>query len=1117
MRAYLKIIFGIAVLLAAVSFGQSRSDALKRQGQVLMDAGRYGEAIDQLNKYIAANPRLSGGYHLRGLCYEKRLDYQYAVLDLRRALRLPPEDPKIKIDLDRVIAIWHKQLYQKIDGHKRDIAIDPKHAFSYLEIGKSYRWLEEWSDAEIWYDEYLKRDDKASPDEIIRYTEILAKTGSILKGERILKKYIDRYPDDWRIWSRYGFFTLWLGKNKIAENAFTKSLSYKPFFKEAEDGLDLAKREGYLTQYQGKAYEKTDSEYPIDRYYRVLKKNPEDDNMRFDLVNELIKNKRYDEAFRQLQYLQVKHAEEDNYKSLLKSVTDFRDTLYSQNIEKYTDELKNNPSNKEAAMKLAEAYGNQFYYDSAIEILDEYLKEVPQDQDIDARFMYSKYTAWNYEWEKSIAQLTKLIELDPDNLDYKLLRGQIGVWTVNDMKLAEEYLLEVQGKQPQNIDALLSLINLYTWVKDFPTAKKYLDIVQAAYPGNSEVENITSIYELRFQATEEAKIFAIRGEAGTLTLNGKCVEALAKYDEYYEKRKSLTNEERIEYADIANCAKDYNKAIKLYDEVLKDNYDYKVALLRAQDYFLIDDTTNARLELEKLRDVDPNDDQAQLFLADAYALTKRLTDAEKIYRAQKAKAPDEITKNEIDLKLLFLGGHYIDAKQFAKGKELYDEIASTSQDPEIQKVLRERKLMYAESLVAGKQFEEAKKELDRLELNTTNADTLNAIYKIESAMGYLLTEEKEFDNAAEIYDKLDKKITDPETRLDLYQKKMNLGDALVQAESYGDARDIYEKLLETTTDTSETRILKQRISWLPPSGFGKGLAGIGGALGYLLPTNIGVAPFGSFYRDNQKLSIWNYGLRLDAGFVGFLGVGGMWSRVRLDNSVYSRDFTQMKGIGTIYLWKYFSISGGYGTLTSLGEPTYNLWDVSLKLENPNLYSIIASYENTDARLYLYSPNMIFNRIVAEVYRFNGYYNYKDFAKISVYYNYFQFDDGNKGNDLQLRIGRRFFKYGMFGYEYFFSDTKFISAYYYSPQDFSAHSIWAESDYTLNKEWKFKAGGKIGYVPQSDFIISELFGEANYNPFSSLIISARLGYGNSFRYESAYRSVNASLSAYWGVF
>ncbi|MBA4320163.1 MAG: hypothetical protein C0412_17320, partial [Flavobacterium sp.] len=794
MRVYLKIIFFIAALTFGFCYAQNRSDALKRQGQLLMNEGRYGEAIDQLNKYIASNPRTAEGYHLRGLCFEQRLQYWDAVFDLRRAIRLTPNDSQLHSDLARIISVWHKQLYQKIDGHKRDIAVDPNNAFTYLEIGKSYRWLEEWYDAERWYDEYLKRDDNASPDEIIRYSVILAKTRSIVKGERILKKYVGRYPDDWRLWSRYGYFTLWLGKNKIAEDAFTKSLSFKPFFEEAEDGLDLARKQPYLNVDVGRD-RKSAQEYAIDKYFRLLEKDPDNDDIRFDLLTELVNNNRYEEAFQQLQYLQPKHAEEEKFKSFYKTITEFRDSTFNRDVNHYTEILKNNPADREAVLKLADAYASLFYYDSAIEVLSEFLHDIPEDQNLDVRFKYAKFTAWNYEWEKSIAQLNKLLEQDPNNTDYKLLRGQIAVWTLNDLELGELYLSDVYDSNPKNLDALLSIINLYTWKRDFITAKQFLDEAKGYYPSNPDVANMESVYQLRLQANDEAKIFEIRGEAGKFFLEGKCVEALAKYDEYFEKRKSLTNDEKIEYAETASCAKNYPRAIQLLDEILAEGFDYKVALLRAKNYFLNNDTTKARTELESLSKMNPEDDQAQVLLANTYASTNRLEDAEKIFRALKAKENSSVARQDINQQMLFLASSYIGAKNYEKGKQIFSEMEADSISPETLKQIDQRLIYLTDSYVADKKYEEATEVFSKLDERITDVDVLNDIYKRQAYMGYSLTEDKEFSWAEDIFNVLKTKITDQALTDDLNEKILFLGDAYVQDESYGDARSTYEYLL----------------------------------------------------------------------------------------------------------------------------------------------------------------------------------------------------------------------------------------------------------------------------------------------------------------------------------
>jgi tetratricopeptide (TPR) repeat protein len=267
---------------------QNEPDVIKKTGLDHMNAGRYGEAIDMFNKYVAANPRTPEGYYLRGLCREKRSEFALAVADLRHAYQLctdnqAKERAEYEKALYRVLDTWHKALYKKIEGHKREIAIDPSNPYNYLEIGKSYFNLEKYPESEEWYDEYLKRNDAASPDDILRYAEVLSRTRHIEKGERILKKYTIRYPEDHRVWSIYGYFNNWLGRFKVAVVAFENALRIKPFFKEAQDGLDRARKEEYVDQFDPRLKQK---EFPIDRYYRILKKNSADNDTRYLLIDE---------------------------------------------------------------------------------------------------------------------------------------------------------------------------------------------------------------------------------------------------------------------------------------------------------------------------------------------------------------------------------------------------------------------------------------------------------------------------------------------------------------------------------------------------------------------------------------------------------------------------------------------------------------------------------------------------------------------------------------------------------------------------------------------------------------------------------------------------------------
>jgi len=158
--------FAIILLLAFSSINftkaQDRSETFKIQAQKQMLVGRYGEAIDLLNKYISANPQKAEGYNLRGLCFEKRKIYEYAVYDFKSALKLEPRNDKVSTNLGRATAAWQALLYNNIEGYKREIAIDPNVPVNYLNIGKSFKHLGKWELAEEWYDKYLTLEEASS-------------------------------------------------------------------------------------------------------------------------------------------------------------------------------------------------------------------------------------------------------------------------------------------------------------------------------------------------------------------------------------------------------------------------------------------------------------------------------------------------------------------------------------------------------------------------------------------------------------------------------------------------------------------------------------------------------------------------------------------------------------------------------------------------------------------------------------------------------------------------------------------------------------------------------------------------------------------------------------------
>ena len=625
----MRIIKSLAILflLSNLILGQKIDpESLKQAALAHMKAGRYGEAIQLLNKYIAAKPRLAEGYNLRGLCYEARSQYKEAVIDFRRARKLEPNNKEVLKNLERVTEIWYKMLKKNIVGYKRDIQINPGNPYNYLEIGKAYRWMEEWQLAEEWYDKYLALDPNASSDEIIRYTEILAANKHLKKGQKILKKWLDKHPDDWRLWSRYGYFSLWLGQYKVAKKAFERALSFKPYFQEARKGLDTATKNAYVTELGP-----TDvKEYPIDRYYRILKKNPKRDEIRFRLIKELIKAKRIEEAYQQLLVLVDKYQNDPKFEKLWSYVTNYREKVYKNKIEYYRNRLSKNPKDKKAAYNLARYYTYTENYDSALAVYENYLKEVPDEKDPKFLFDYARAASWSRQFDKAIQIMDKLLERYPNNLEYQLFRAQLSVWTSQDLDLAEEYLTNVINKQPNNVDALIAMGSYLLLKRDFDKAQEMADRAEKIDASNPEVQKLKSNIEFQKMRAKEEELYKILEKGRTLAMKDSCEEALPYYREYLDEAEP--NDLILkEYGDVQFCAKDYEGAKESYEEVLRHGYMYEAALQHAKLLYAMGDSLGALKEFRELTKEEPDEFDPILYLADTYAKVDKPDSARMIY------------------------------------------------------------------------------------------------------------------------------------------------------------------------------------------------------------------------------------------------------------------------------------------------------------------------------------------------------------------------------------------------------------------------------------------------------------------------------------------------------
>jgi Flp pilus assembly protein TadD len=641
----------IALFLAVIIFvfvqqekiySQSVVDAMKSDAIQEIQAGRFGEAIDVLNRYISARPQQADGYNYRGMCYEKRQQYELAVYDYRSAHKLDANNKTINDNLSRATNSWYSILYNEIEGYKREIAINPNMPDNYLAIGKDFKNLGQWAVAEVWYDKYLTLV-HASPDEIIRYSEILAKNNHIAKGWPILKKYTEEYPGDQRIWSRFGYFSLWLGKNKIAIEAFESSLAIKPYFKEAMDGLDQAKGKGYIytindTTHKNFNYGMSSAKpafiYPIDKYYGIIKKKPSDNETRLKLLKALIEVKRYEEARQQVLTLQNASYDSLEVTNISTELDSISTAFYIEQIHELSAKFSKDSTDKTTVLELGNYYNRMQNYDSSLVVYSIYLNSYPEDEDV--LFAFAQAQASNRDYNRALEKMDHVLKMHPDNLKYKLFVGQLDVWLGQNLDTAKILLEDVMKRDPNNLGALIAYSSLNMRLNNFAVAEDYIAKVRKLSPGSSDLKTLETAYETQKSRYHQEQNFAILQEGRRLWGDGQCNDALAKYEEFMSKSEPNILIEK-EYADVNVCAHNYQKALDIYNSILQKGYDYNTDLSRAEAYYAMSDSVNSLQAFQSLASSHPDDFTVNLYLGDSYLKMHEYKKARDVYENMEDK------------------------------------------------------------------------------------------------------------------------------------------------------------------------------------------------------------------------------------------------------------------------------------------------------------------------------------------------------------------------------------------------------------------------------------------------------------------------------------------------
>lgn len=634
----LLIVFSALQLYCYLLPAQTPTEILKTQAQDHMNVGNFGEAINLLNSYISSNPRDPEGYNLRGVCFENRKEYEKSVYDFRFALKLKPGDESISFNLDRAVHKWETLLYNRIVGYKREIEINPGKPVNFLEVGRCFKNLGNWQEAESWYDEYLRREEP-SADELIRYTEILARNNHISKGEPWLKKFTGKFPEDHRLWSRYGYFLMWLGKKQESIIAFERALNLRPYFKEALDGYDLARGKGYVytvndttVRYNfGMPVTVASDEFPIDKFYKKLVRNEYDLQTRILLIKELIKFNRYAEAEKQLQILINYQVKDEQVETLMNELSIKKESYLWQRASELESSLIENPSDEKNTIELAHIYAEQKHFDRALTLMNGFKEKYSSGEPV--LYTLALINSWAGNLNTAYNNCKSLLDINPANLDYQLLYGQLSVWLDKNLETAQVYLENVLRQSPDNFDVLIALSSLHMQNNEFDKAVYYLQQASELRAENPEVKKLSHSIKQRKIINEQQELFNLLDEARKSLFNKECERSIELFSRYLKSENS-NPEIKKELADAYLCKGDYQTAINILDELILINPD-DLGLLKtkAKLMYWSGDYQQAKKEFFNLSLINPDDAEVKLFLGDSYAALDDFNGAKEVYKA----------------------------------------------------------------------------------------------------------------------------------------------------------------------------------------------------------------------------------------------------------------------------------------------------------------------------------------------------------------------------------------------------------------------------------------------------------------------------------------------------
>ena len=500
--------------------------------------------------------------------------------------------------------------------------------------------------------------------------------------ERATAKYLRYYPSDYELYSRLGYFRLWKGNYQEALDAFNQALQIRPDHFDAQKGVVEAEAALKLNERLARSiptgptdslsmpqidemrfrfiqelmhyrrysasfdelmllqprhdhtrrwlalYAQVDAElvritgktpaYPVDRYSYLLKHQPDNVQIRYQLVEEFISNNRIGEAYETLMVLDHVDPADSVYAGLLSQIDTLKATWLVGRIAEVESDLAFEPDNVDTIAELIDLYQFARRPEETLPLYEQWLSIDSTTTDI--HYLYTRTLVDTGFFTQACQQVMVLLEEDKYNLDYIHLYTRLVLAGYGASNTAHTLLGNYLAVNPEDVDALLDLSELY--LVDNQPARADTLLRKAFTLGQPEDNNrlyfLDQQISVQLLTAENDRKQDVLLTTQVLARARKFEEAIDTFEMYLEYKGIRTRTDLQQLASLYSLSGDYVMALSILYELLEKGAPPLLLKEVARNRYYLGDHAGAILELNAYLTQYPDDAEARALLQQIY-------------------------------------------------------------------------------------------------------------------------------------------------------------------------------------------------------------------------------------------------------------------------------------------------------------------------------------------------------------------------------------------------------------------------------------------------------------------------------------------------------------------